>query len=182
MIRTSRILGAVACLQAVITLNASELAWPEFRGPTGQGIAPAGAKVPLTWGEEKNVKWKTPIHGRAWSSPISDGKQIWLSTATTNGVELSAVCVDFATGKIIHDLKLFQVAKPQYAHPFNSYASPTPVMEEESGVYDVRSAGDGVSGCGDGEGDLGAARFGVQSFSRRGIFAGHLQGFIDHAF
>ena len=131
MIRTSRILGAVACLLTSLTLNASELAWPEFRGPTGQGIAPKDAKLPLTWGEGKNVKWTTPIHGRAWSSPVSDGKQIWLSTATTNGVELSAVCVDYATGKVLRDSKLFHVEKPQYAHPFNSYASPTPVMEEK---------------------------------------------------
>jgi outer membrane protein assembly factor BamB len=130
MIRTSHILGAVVCLLAIFRLNASELAWPEFRGPTGQGIAPAGAKLPLNWGEGKNVKWATPIHGRAWSSPISDGKKIWLSTATTNGVELFAVCVDFETGRILQDSKLFHVENPQYAHPFNSYASPTPVMEE----------------------------------------------------
>ncbi|MGZ8898772.1 MAG: outer membrane protein assembly factor BamB family protein [Limisphaerales bacterium] len=114
-----------------LEICAAELAWPEFRGPTGQGIVPSGATLPLTWSKEKNITWKTPIHGRAWSSPISDGKRIWLSTATTNGMELSAVCVDFKTGKIIHDLKLFHVENPQYAHPFNSYASPTPVMEAD---------------------------------------------------
>ena len=40
-----------------------------------------------------------------------------------------AVCIDRDTGKVIHDLKLFDVAKPQYCHPFNSYASPTPAIE-----------------------------------------------------
>lgn len=123
----------IACFLAVFLTDASaeNSGWPEFRGPTGQGIAPAGAKLPLTWSEEQNITWKTAIHGRAWSSPVSDGERIWLSTATTNGMELSAICLDFESGKIIHDLKLFHVEKPQYVHPFNTYASPTPVMVED---------------------------------------------------
>jgi outer membrane protein assembly factor BamB len=102
--------------------------WPQFRGPDGNGIA-ATADVPITWAEGTNVRWKTPIHGRAWSSPVILDKQIWMTTATPDGRELSAVAVDQETGKILYDLKLFRVEKPQYAHPFNSYASPTPVME-----------------------------------------------------
>jgi len=39
------------------------------------------------------------------------------------------VALDRDTGKLLFDLKLFQVATPQYAHPFNTYASPTPVIE-----------------------------------------------------
>ena len=102
--------------------------WPQFRGPEGLGTAP-GAKPPLTWAEDRNVRWKTPIHGKGWSSPVILDNQVWLTTATEDGRELSALALDMASGKILHDLKLFQVEKPQYAHPFNSYASPTPVME-----------------------------------------------------
>ena len=102
--------------------------WPQFRGPDGTGRS-ASREVPLTWGEDKNVKWKTAIHGRAWSSPVVLGSQIWLTTATPDGRELSALAIDNTTGRILHDLKLFQVEKPQYAHPFNSYASPTPIIE-----------------------------------------------------
>ena len=72
---------------------------------------------------------ETPIHGKGWSSPVIWGQQVWLTTATTDGHELFAVCIDRDTGKVIHDLKLFDVAKPQYCHPFNSYASPTPAIE-----------------------------------------------------
>jgi outer membrane protein assembly factor BamB len=86
--------------------------------------------LPLTWSEQKNVKWKTPIHGKAWSSPVIWGAQIWLTTATEDGRELFALCVDRETGKILRDQKLFDVENPQYCHPFNSYASPTPVIEE----------------------------------------------------
>jgi outer membrane protein assembly factor BamB len=112
---------------AVFSSPASD--WPQFRGPTGQGIAETKS-LPLVWGEDKNVSWKMPIHGRAWSSPVLGQNRIWLSSANEKGTELFAISVDLKTGKIIHDLKLFDVAIPQYAHPFNSYASPTPVMEE----------------------------------------------------
>jgi outer membrane protein assembly factor BamB len=40
-----------------------------------------------------------------------------------------AICVDRATGKIVRDLRIFEIAKPAFCHPFNSYASPTPVIE-----------------------------------------------------
>src|ERR1043165_5385021 len=89
--------------------------WPEFRGPNSQGLVQAKA-LPLTWSEEKNVRWKTPIHGRAWSSPVVENNRVWLTTANEKGTELSAVCVDAESGKTIHDLKLFEVDKPQYAH------------------------------------------------------------------
>ena len=101
--------------------------WPQFRGPDGMGTS--ASRPPLTWSEQQNVAWKTPIHGRAWSSPVVLGNQIWVTTATADGRELFAIAIDRKSGKILHDLKLFQVAQPQYAHPFNTYASPTPVIE-----------------------------------------------------
>ena len=103
--------------------------WPQFRGPYGNGHSDARA-LPLQWSETHNVAWKTPIHDRGWSSPVIYGNQIWLTTATKNGQELYAVCVDKESGKIIKDLKLFDDSKPQFCHAFNSYASPTPVIEE----------------------------------------------------
>ena len=103
--------------------------WPQFRGPNGDGHADTG-KLPTTWSETENVKWKTPMHGRAWSSPVVWGKQIWLTTATPDAKQLFAVCVDADSGKIQRDQKLFDVERPQFIHEFNSPASPTPVIEE----------------------------------------------------
>jgi outer membrane protein assembly factor BamB len=102
--------------------------WPQFRGPDGNGQS-SSTSLPLTWGEGKNVRWKTAVHGRAWSSPVILGNQVWMTTATEDGRQLFAVALDRDSGKILFDLKLFDVATPQYAHPFNTYASPTPVIE-----------------------------------------------------
>ena len=103
--------------------------WLQFRGTEGDGHSDA-RDLPLNWSETRNVAWKTAIHDRGWSSPVIFGKQIWLTTATRDGHTLYALCLDRDTGRIIRDLKLFDVEHPQYAHPFNTYASPTPVIEE----------------------------------------------------
>jgi outer membrane protein assembly factor BamB len=102
--------------------------WPEFRGPTGDGHADA-ARLPARWSETQHIRWKTPIHDKGWSSPVIWANQIWLTTARADGKELFAVCVDRDTGKIVHDIKLFDVATPGFCPPENSYASPTPVIE-----------------------------------------------------
>lgn len=112
---------------SIISLAADN--WPQFRGPDGTGHSDA-KDLPLTWSEGKNIVWKSPIHDRGWSSPVVFGKQVWLTTASKDGRQLFALCLDRDTGKIIRDIKLFDVAQPQYAHPFNTYASPTPVIEQ----------------------------------------------------
>ena len=58
--------------------------WPQFRGPDGNGVSTATG-LPIAWSETQNVRWKTPIHGRAWSSPVILGRQVWLTTATPDG-------------------------------------------------------------------------------------------------
>ena len=114
--------------------------WPQFRGPGGDGHSDARG-LPLNWEEGKNIVWKTAIHGRGWSSPVIYGKQIWLTTATADGRKLYALCLDRDSGRLLLDLKLFEVEQPQYAHPFNSYASPTPVIEPGRVYLTFGSAG-----------------------------------------
>ena len=51
---TTVVLTALANLMA-FTLGAHD--WPEFRGPTGQGLSPA-KDVPIRWSATENVAWK----------------------------------------------------------------------------------------------------------------------------
>lgn len=118
---------AAACLCGSVSASAVDH-WPQFLGPTGDGRAD-DAKLPVQWTETEHVKWNTPIHGRGWSSPVIWGGQIWMTTASEEGRQLSVVCVDQASGKILHDFKLFDEETPQDIHKFNSYASPTPAIE-----------------------------------------------------
>jgi outer membrane protein assembly factor BamB len=102
--------------------------WPQFRGPSGDGHSEAAA-LPLRWSETEHVAWKTAIHDFGWSSPVIWEKQIWLTTATRDGKNLFAVCLDRESGRTVHDLKVFDVDKPEKISVENSYASPTPVVE-----------------------------------------------------
>lgn len=102
--------------------------WPQFRGPRGAGHAD-DAHVPLHWSETENVAWKTAIHDKGWSSPVVWGDQVWMTTARADGTQMFAICIDRSTGKIVHDIKLFDVEHPAFCMPFNSYASPTPAIE-----------------------------------------------------
>jgi outer membrane protein assembly factor BamB len=108
---------------------AADDAWPQFRGPHGDGRADSGS-LPLTWSETNNIAWKTAVHDLGWSSPVVWKDQIWLTTATEDGTRMYAVCLDRVTGKIIRDIQVFDTEKPEHVASVNSYASPTPVVEE----------------------------------------------------
>jgi len=103
--------------------------WTSYRGPTDQGHADA-SNLPIRWSEKENVVWKTAIPGKAWSSPVIWGDSIWLTDAPLDGSQLFAVCIDKNTGKVLHRKRLQYIVAPQYCHPFNSYASPSPVIED----------------------------------------------------
>jgi outer membrane protein assembly factor BamB len=85
---------------------------------------------------------------------VVGGKQLWVTTALETPakpedarrrlsantadqplvllekVELHAVCIDRDSGRIVHDIPLFSEQEPQWVHELNSYASPTPVLEQ----------------------------------------------------
>ena len=130
-----------ALLLLPVTLFAED-SWPQFRGPGGTGISPAKG-LPTTWDDETNVVWKTAIHDKGWSSPVVLGKQVWLTTAPVDGKAQWAVCVDRDSGKVVHDIKVFDTPKPPYFFlpDANSHASPSPVIEKGRVYVHFGSAG-----------------------------------------
>jgi outer membrane protein assembly factor BamB len=109
--------------------------WPEFRGPFGNGHVAAAKEhapigLPLEWSETKNIRWKTVIPHRGWSTPVVMNGQVWLTTATEDGHEYYAICVDAKTGNVLHEKKLFHVDNPEpLGNRLNCYASPSPAIE-----------------------------------------------------
>ena len=127
--------------------------WNQWRGPAGQGHAPAAKDLPRVWSESENVAWKTPVEGKGWSSPVLADGRLWLTTAVetplseaekaerlanvenssslqvSGPVSLRAVCLDADTGKVLHDIELFRQSQPDPIHSLNSYASPSPILD-----------------------------------------------------
>jgi outer membrane protein assembly factor BamB len=123
------ILVPLSLLLLTLPLAADEN-WPRFRGPRADGRTDSTG-LPTTWSETKNIKWKTPLHDRGWSSPVVWGDQIWVTAATEDGKTDFAICVDKHDGRILHDLKLWENEKPSpLGNAVNGYASCTPVIEE----------------------------------------------------
>jgi outer membrane protein assembly factor BamB len=71
------------------------LAWPQFRGPDGSGVA-HGQKPPVEFGPDKNLKWKVAVPS-GLSSPIVAGNKLVI-TAFDNG-KLYTIAYNRATGK-----------------------------------------------------------------------------------
>jgi len=120
--------AALACFSTAAAADGVHH-WPQFRGPTADGRA-VGGDLPLKWSEQENIRWKTLIHDFGHSSPVVWGEQVWVTTASEDGKRLFAVGCDRATGRIVHDVEVFAVEKPQSINTLNTYATPTPVIEE----------------------------------------------------
>jgi outer membrane protein assembly factor BamB len=117
------------CFIAGPVLMAQTNDWTHFRGSHLDGIS-LDQHTPTVWSESTHVAWKTEIKGRGWSSPVVLGDQIWLTTAALDGKEMFGIGVDFKSGKILFDLPLFKQDKGLRKHSVNSYATPTPCIEE----------------------------------------------------
>ncbi len=102
--------------------------WTHFRGSNLNGLA-ITENIPLKW-DDSSIKWKAEIHDKGYSSPVVYNNQIWVTTAKPDGKELYAVCIDFQTGEIIYDIKIFTPDEVPGKHSLNTYATPTPCIEK----------------------------------------------------
>lgn len=146
----------LGCLGLALTLvclasstAAAGAAWPEFRGPWGNGYAldrgdskPIG--LPLRWSDTENVKWKTEIPHRGWSTPVVLGGQVWLTTATVEGHDCFAIGLDADTGKMLFNERVFHIDEPEplgNGASMNCYATPSPAVEPGRVYVHFGSAG-----------------------------------------
>ncbi|MDA7597930.1 PQQ-binding-like beta-propeller repeat protein [bacterium] len=80
---TIALFSSLTCQFVVHGQQAESEHWTEFRGPGSQGHAP-NADVPLRWGGSQNIAWRTPVAGKAWSSPVVVGSRVFVTTAVTD--------------------------------------------------------------------------------------------------
>ena len=145
---------AVAIL--AVNVGASGANWPQWRGPSGQGIS-TEKNLPSEWTPTKNIKWKAPIAGRGHSSPIVWGNKVFLTTAVEGPVVPGAkavthmddgkeylhpdsvgadrkhffkvICLDRETGKVLWEQTAFAGTPYDNRHRKASFASSTPVTD-----------------------------------------------------
>lgn len=81
-------LHCVAIVMAVAALfaeaqNSDQAHWAQWRGPFFNGMSRGDA--PTSWSDNTNIKWKTEIPGRGFSTPVIWGDRIFLTTAIPTG-------------------------------------------------------------------------------------------------
>lgn len=114
------LLGLTPCLKAEN--------WPEFRGPTGQGLS-TETGVPLKWSATENIAWKTAVPGQGWSSPIVWEDSIFVTTAADEGRSYRLLCFDRKSGGLKWDKEVFQQDTSGRREGRNSHATSTPATD-----------------------------------------------------
>ena len=112
-----------------VSCQTNQQNWTHFRGSNMDGHANVD-KAPLHWTDSTNIEWKANVKGLGWSSPVVFGNQIWLTSAARDGKEFYTICYDLKTGKLLDEKTIFTAVDPQRIHGTNSYATPTPCIEE----------------------------------------------------
>ena len=119
--------------------------WPHWRGPHRDGLATTD--VPLHFSATDNVKWKVPIPGRGFSTPIVWGNRVFLTTAIALDdptraergrrmplvtQRLSLMCFDRRTGEVVWERIAAEVMPHErYHRALSSYANQSPVTDGE---------------------------------------------------
>jgi outer membrane protein assembly factor BamB len=113
---------AILCAFAVDLLAAED--WSRFRGPNGSGISTSG-RVPLTFGPDENVVWKTPLPF-GHSSPILTDDRIYLTAARDE--RLVTIALDRASGRILWERDAPR-ARTEKLDSRNGPAGPSPAVD-----------------------------------------------------
>jgi outer membrane protein assembly factor BamB len=106
--------------------------WPCWRGPRLDGSS-LDANVPIHWGTQSNVVWKTPLPGLGHASPIVWGERIFTVTAIPEKEERTLLCLDRKAGAIEWQQRVV-TAPLERKHNLNSHASSTPAADQQA-VY-----------------------------------------------
>jgi outer membrane protein assembly factor BamB len=150
-------------LSLQITAQETMPRWTHFRG-SGLDAISMEEGFPVKWDENTHIRWKTPLPGRGWSSPLVFGDQVWLTTEQDR--EMRALCIDWTTGATTHDVLVFHPDTLYRKHSVNTYATPTGAIEE--GVVYVHFGRYGTASL---DSETGAIRW-----ERSDLQCEHIQG------
>jgi outer membrane protein assembly factor BamB len=136
--------------------------WPGWRGD-GRGVS-IEKDLPLKWSEQDGIKWKTPIPGVGYSSPIVWGDRVFVTTAVAGdpnvetfrgGVYMGGdrqkpdesvysycvICLDADQGNVLWSKAVTTQRPREPRHTKNTYASETPVTDGRNVFASFGTAG-----------------------------------------
>ncbi len=158
LLRHLPLFGCLLALQALAGDTARDpatnalAAWPQWRGPLANGVAPQ-ANPPVRWSETNHVRWKIPLPGKGHSTPIISGDRIFLTAAVpvgdaqkpvydnapgthdnvpvTHRHQFIVLAISRRDGKILWQKMLREEFPHEGGHETGSLASNSPVTDGE---------------------------------------------------
>lgn len=125
-------LGAVGAILGVVAAETALPHWPQFRGPGGNAIAAAGQTVPLEFGPERHLLWKTALP-TGNSSPCIWGDRIFLTGH--DGTQLKLFCLNRVDGSVVWEQERRIPGVPKYQHVAGDPANSTPATDGRNVVF-----------------------------------------------
>lgn len=127
--------------------------WPQWRGPSGDGISPE-TNLPIRWSRTENIAWKAPVAGLGTSTPVIWGDYVFLTSQIGDGpfegrsrdfenavvakrtgeskqVKFSVQAFDRRDGKLRWDFRFDAEGVLQPVHVKHNLASPSCVTDGE---------------------------------------------------
>ncbi len=104
--------------------------WAQFRGPNASGISEE-KNIPVSFGPEENVFWKTPVP-MGNSSPVIATDKVYLTGFEKE--DLLTMAVDKQTGRVLWRRQAPRPRKQVIERPANGPASASPVTDGQN-VY-----------------------------------------------
>ncbi|MFC2116398.1 PQQ-binding-like beta-propeller repeat protein [Bacteroidota bacterium] len=139
----------IVAIISVVSLSCTSK-WPQFRGEKSNMIAHA-KNLPLEWGNEQNIKWKVPLSGKGWSSPIVWDNRVFITEAILDESSYTpdttieprrrrvnpqdatyrwmVYCLDLNSGELLWEQVAHEGKPGIETHNDNTYASETPVTD-----------------------------------------------------
>jgi outer membrane protein assembly factor BamB len=99
--------------------------WPQFRGPNASGVSNE-TDLPVEFGPDKNVVWKTSVPF-GHSSPAIAGDKIFLTASEDD--KLLTIALDRGTGRVLWRREAPRSRKQVIERPANSPTSASPVSD-----------------------------------------------------
>ncbi len=115
--------------------------WPRFRGTQGTGHSDA-QELPVSWSQDENVVWKTPLPGAGASSPIVQGDHIYVTSYSgylvpgqpagqIEDLQRQLICLRRNDGTIIWQQSVKAKLPEEERIRDHGYAANTPVADSE---------------------------------------------------
>jgi outer membrane protein assembly factor BamB len=124
--------------------------WPQFRGPSGNGVSEE-AGVPTTLDTNKDLAWKADLPGRGLSSPIIIGDRVFVTCCSgLKQQRLHVICFRASDGSKLWERQFWATGRTM-CQDKTCVAAPTPASDGKK-IVAIFSSNDAV--CLDLDGNL----------------------------